>query len=49
VHWQSGPNQIALGFSGRSDDNPAGALYALQAIVARFQKIDWEPIDGQDS
>lgn len=49
VHWQYGPNQIALGFSGRSDDNPAGALYALQAIVATFQKIDWEPIDGQDS
>jgi hypothetical protein len=48
VDWKRPPGQVVLGFSGRSDDGPAGALYALQAVVARIEGIDWQPIDTLD-
>lgn len=48
VNWQPAPGQVVLGFSGRSDDAPTGALYGLQAVVAQFEGIDWEPIDNLD-
>jgi hypothetical protein len=46
--WQPASGQVVLGFSGRSDDDPAGALYALQAVVASIEGIDWPPIDSLD-
>lgn len=48
VNWRPGPGQVVLGFSGRSDDEPTGAIYALQAVVARIEGIDWAPIDALD-
>jgi hypothetical protein len=39
---------VVLGFSGRSDDSPEGAVYALQAVVASIEGIDWLPIDHVD-
>lgn len=48
VDWRPAPGEVVLGFSGRSDDDPAGAVYVLQAVVARFEGIDWEPIDALD-
>ncbi|MCE2839583.1 MAG: jacalin-like lectin [Cyanobacteriota bacterium] len=48
VDWHPGPGQVVLGFSGRSDDNPDGAVYALQAVVASIEGIDWLPIDHVD-
>jgi hypothetical protein len=37
---------VVLGFSGRSDDDPKGAVYALQAVVARIEGIDWAATDA---
>ena len=48
VDWRPVPGQVVLGFSGRSDDEPDGAVYSLQAVVARIEGIDWEPIDALD-
>jgi hypothetical protein len=48
VDWPPASGQVVLGFSGRSDDDPTGAIYALQAVVAHFEGIDWEPIDAID-
>ncbi len=48
VDWQPAPGQVVLGFKGRSDDDPSGAIYALQAVVARIEGIDWQPIDTLD-
>lgn len=46
VDWHPGPGQVVLGFSGRSDDIPNGAVYALEAVVASIEGIDWLPIDA---
>lgn len=46
LRWQPGPGEVVIGFSGRSDDDPAGAIHALQAVVARVDGIDWLPIDS---
>jgi hypothetical protein len=46
VDWRPGPGQVVLGFSGRSDDDPKGAVYALQAVVARIEGIDWAATDA---
>ena len=48
VDWRPATGEVVLGFSGRSDDDPKGAVYVLQAVVARFEGIDWEPIDALD-
>jgi len=48
VNWRRAPGEVVLGFSGRSDDVPTGALFGLQAVVARFEGITWEPIDSLD-
>lgn len=48
VDWHPGPNQVVLGFTGRSDDTPEGAVYALQAVVATIEGIDWHPVDQMD-
>jgi len=48
VHWQRGPGEVVLGLIGRSDDETDGAVYALQAIVAHIEGIDWQPIDALD-
>lgn len=48
VNWTRAPGEVVLGFSGRADDLPTGALYGLQAVVARFEEIVWEPIDRLD-
>ncbi len=48
VDWHPGPGEVVLGYSGRSDDIPEGAVYALQAVVATIEGIDWLPIDHMD-
>jgi len=48
VNWRRAPGEVVLGFSGRSDDVPTSALFGLQAVVARFEVITWEPIDSLD-
>jgi hypothetical protein len=48
VNWRLGPGQVVLGFSGRSDDDPKGAVYGLQAVVARIEGISWQPLDAQE-
>jgi hypothetical protein len=46
VAWQKAANEVVLGFSGRSDDHPKGAVFTLRAIVARFEGIKWEKLDS---
>jgi hypothetical protein len=48
VDWRRAPDQVVLGFTGRSNNNDDGAIFALQAVVARFERIDWEPIDPRE-
>jgi len=48
VNWQRSSDQVVLGFTGRSDNSEKGALFALQAVVARFERIEWEPIDPDE-
>ncbi|MCP9902382.1 hypothetical protein KBZ09_17495 [Cyanobium sp. Cruz CV11-17] len=48
VNWQRASDQVVLGFTGRSDNSEEGALFALQAVVARFERIEWEPIDPDE-
>lgn len=48
LNWQRAANQVVLGFTGRSDDDKHGALYALQAVVAEFERLMWEHIDPSE-
>lgn len=48
LHWQRSANEVVLGFTGRSDDSDAGAVFSLQAVVARFEGIEWEPVDPNE-
>jgi hypothetical protein len=45
MSWQRGPQEVLIGFSGRADDKPEGAVYTLSAIIARFEGIHWEKFD----
>jgi hypothetical protein len=45
LSWRKAPQAVVLGFSGRSDDMPKGAVYTLRAIIARFEGINLEKLD----
>ena len=48
VNRQRASDQVVLSFTGRSDNTEEGALFALQAVVARIERIEWDPIDPDE-
>lgn len=44
LDWQGAPNQVVLGFSGRS----AAELDSLRAVIATFEPLLWEPLRPEE-
>ncbi|MFM1798056.1 MAG: hypothetical protein RLZZ117_334 [Cyanobacteriota bacterium] len=44
LDWSAAPNQVVLGFSGRS----AAELDSLWAVIATFEPLAWEPLRLED-
>jgi len=44
LDWQPGANQVLLGFQGRSK----AELDALQAVIATFEPLAWEPVRPEE-